>query len=252
MVASVASDGWLSCLAWLVELPRMVIGLRCDRLAGVRADVDGVEERGDDGVWVPARVALSAHGFVSGKSRANDGVWVPARVALSAHGFVSGKSRANDGVGRPPGSRCRLVVFPGETAAVESLFWAERTGLYVALATQTPVLPRRIGKYRLVRSPSHAAAGSIYNARRQPKPRGTQLLRRRALPPRPHLHAPAPADPQRKPITIRGNSRNHPRQLNQPSEATQPTIRGNSRNHARQLKEPCEATQPTIRGNSTN
>jgi hypothetical protein len=129
--------------------------------------------------------------------------WVPARVALSAHGFVSGKNRANDGVGCPLSSRCRLVVFPGETAAVESLFWAERTGLYVALATQTPVLtsphPGRTGLYvalatqtPVLTSP-HPGRTGLYVAPATQQPvlstthadnpshDGTQLHRRRAV-----------------------------------------------------------------------
>jgi hypothetical protein len=123
---------------------------------------------------VPARVALSACGFALGQTRANDGVrcllgsrcrlavslWVkPAPTtelgACSGRGVVlRSRFRQNPrqrGSWVPPGSRCRVAVLHGETNAVESVFWAERTGVYVALATQTPVPssphPGRTGPY---------------------------------------------------------------------------------------------------------
>jgi hypothetical protein len=88
----------LSCLAWLLELPRMVADGVAARLRGYVQMWNGVEERGDDGAGCPSR------------------------LALSAHSFVSGKDRANDGAGCPPGSRCRVAVLHGETDAVESVF----------------------------------------------------------------------------------------------------------------------------------
>jgi hypothetical protein len=174
-------------------------GPRCRRAVWFRVKTAATTEVGARS----ARVVGGRSGFGVKTAATTEVDARSARVVGVAFWFW-GENRANDGVGCLLGSRCRLTVFPGETATVESVFWVERTGLYVALATQTPVLTStysgRTGlyvapaTYRPVRSRTHAAGATC---------EGTQLRRWRGFHPEPTRDPPAKLPRQRRRASLR-------------------------------------------------